>query len=428
VKVSSNEGTITGLYGGAQLNENMGQLIIANGSIVHVVYEVTEYEVAAAQIHLGGLYYTKSTDTGATWSTPHRLSPSPSNWTMPLIATSGSYIHVVFMQQQCYCADPASTSWYMNSPDAGTTWSTPMNLGTTWYWPAVAAVGNYVYVALSDILNPGTPSENSEVFFLRSTNAGTNFGPVTNLSNAPGRSEDPAMSASGSNVYVAWNDNRPTETAFLQLYFMSSSNYGVTWTTPMPLTSSAIQSYSPACFANPAQPAYVVAGSAISSPTGVHVQISSNSGNSFALNLSITTAQCLYPQFAIDYPNLYMACQGWPNGPPFVINYTSSPDWGVTWTQPITVVSDPNASPNVTAKPFISVSAGVLHMIYWNLSSDIGQIWYIQNTLGAAGATSAPTPQRNTYNGAPEPQMWWVALAIPILHVVVVSHKMCGSM
>jgi len=289
---------------------------------------------------------------------------------------------------------------------------------------------------------------------MRSTNNGLSFSAPLNVSKAPGRSEDPAISASGPYVYIAWNDNRPTATASLQLYFMSSSDYGVTWTVPEALTSSTIQSYSPSCFANPAQPGYVVVGSAITVPPSAHVQISSTSGNSFALNVSLTPVQCLYPQFALDYPYIFMVCQSWPSGPPWEINYTMSPDYGVTWSPLVSVIAASDPSPNITAKPFISVSAGVLHLLYWNVSVGIGQIWYTQNNV-AANNTWAPTPGPTpapsgapTNTGAPSnpqskapsvaqktpttaangldpgvaslAQTLWAALVIPILHSLYV--------
>ena len=49
-------------------------------------------------------------------------------------------------------------------------------------------------------------SENREIAYRSSTDASSSFGHIKNLSNTPGWSDNPAISASGNNLYLVWED------------------------------------------------------------------------------------------------------------------------------------------------------------------------------------------------------------------------------
>jgi hypothetical protein len=84
--------------------------------------------------------------------------------------------------------------------------------------PQVTAEGNNVYVVWQD-----NTTGNYDVYFAYSPDNGKNFESVRNLSKNNGTSELPQVTAEGNNVYVVWQDNT---TGNYDVYFKSSSNNG----------------------------------------------------------------------------------------------------------------------------------------------------------------------------------------------------------
>ena len=65
----------------------------------------------------------------------------------------------------------------------------------------------------------------------------TASGKSINLSKSIGYSDNAAVSASGDNVYVVWNDN---STGRSDIYFTKSTNGGVTFSNPQNLNAKII--------------------------------------------------------------------------------------------------------------------------------------------------------------------------------------------
>jgi hypothetical protein len=94
--------------------------------------------------------------------------------------------------------------------------------------PKVAASGSNVYVVWQENQGEGINSV-AEIYFARSTDNGETFSEPVNLSNNPGRSAIPQVAAAGNNVYVVWGDNTSGEAEVL---FTKSTDNGVTFSAP----------------------------------------------------------------------------------------------------------------------------------------------------------------------------------------------------
>src|ERR1043166_2779460 len=84
VKLSTNEVS-------ANLNENMGQSLIATSNTLYAVW--SDYKTTESV-----LYFKRSLDAGQTWSADTRLSPSPGSDSFALIAFSSATLHLVFLR------------------------------------------------------------------------------------------------------------------------------------------------------------------------------------------------------------------------------------------------------------------------------------------------------------------------------------------
>src|SRR5665213_2266422 len=199
----------------ASTNESMGSCIATSGDSVHVVWTDKISSTRAV------IYYRHSLDTGLTWSNPVALTDTTTNAWNPAIAVCGKNIHVVWR-----VIDPVNQahrySYYKHSLDGGTTWGPTIWIDSTSDWPAVSVSGNNVYIANDRHID----ANNSEIFFLRSTNNGATWSPENRLTFANLRSEDEAIHAQGNRVHMSWNDNR---SGAFQILYKESSDYGVTW-------------------------------------------------------------------------------------------------------------------------------------------------------------------------------------------------------
>ncbi|MGI8834834.1 MAG: sialidase family protein, partial [Nitrososphaeraceae archaeon] len=74
----------------------------------------------------------------------------------------------------------------------------------------VAVSESNVFVVWADIAAPALNNsnyDNQDIFFTKSTDTGSSFGKIINLSNNSGNSNIPQISAVGANVYVVWLDD-----------------------------------------------------------------------------------------------------------------------------------------------------------------------------------------------------------------------------
>lgn len=188
------------------------------------------------------ILFTRSTDGGATFSTPIPLSSAASFSFLPDVAVdknNNNNVYVVWTR-----VTTVSEIVIVKSTNGGASFGPPVVLnpgplanGRT---GRVAVDGNRVYVAWEEL----SPDETDlETFFAASTDGGANFSNQINISNNPGRvTRNPSITAFGSNVYVAWQDCDQMGTNCKILY-TKSSNAGLGFTSPIALSAPESQTY-----------------------------------------------------------------------------------------------------------------------------------------------------------------------------------------
>lgn len=359
IKLSTNEVS-------ANLNENMGQCLIASGNILYVVWSDNRTTESV-------LYFKRSPDAGQTWSADTRLSPSPGSDTFPLIAYSSSTLHLVFLRDN---GTTAAASIYKRSTDGGSTWSPDVFLGYSKWWPGVAAVASNVYVSMNTDVGG-----NSEVFFRLSTDGGVTWQPQQQLSNALGRSEDPAITAAGSYVHLGWNDNRDTSnTGGMAYYYRRSPDSGATWGPETALTHSPENTYCPGINSTGSDLDIAYADR----QTGffnIYHEHSTNSGTTWDTKqqLTSTTVGELYPAILRDGQNVHTACMAALS--PSSVHYRHSGDGGTTWDPVVILTTDGSF-------PFLAVSGQALHMIFVSNRDGHKAIYYKRNLTGNPASSS----------------------------------------
>lgn len=153
-------------------------------------------------------FFSRSADHGATFSALKNLSNGTGDANTAQIAVDGGgNINVVWADNVPPATNP--DIYYSRSSDGGATFSAAQNLSnnaglSTNPWVTVDA-GSNINVAWED----DTPG-NKEIFFARSTNAGATFSATQDISNDSGMSMAVMMSADKSgNINATWQDNTP---------------------------------------------------------------------------------------------------------------------------------------------------------------------------------------------------------------------------
>ena len=371
----------------ARTNENMARCLLSWGDTLHAVW----FDI---QNNGSAIFYKRSSDRGTTWGADTRLSGIPGTADYPSLAQSGSTLHLVFRDRR----SGRYASYYKRSLDGGRTWGPDVFLDTTCFWPSVAAVGSMVFVALNDTVVTG----NSEVFFRRSTDNGTSWEPAQRISNAPGRSEDPCITAGSSYVHLAWNEFRDGN---CEVYTRRSPDQGVTWGPETRLTYAPNHSYSPDI---------VVSDSIVdvawedrrSGDYDIYRIRSTDLGLTWGTEQRLTsdTATSAYPSFVLSGSTIHMVWFNFGGG----IYYLRSTNNGAGWDPAVRLVSG-TSSPGM---PFIAFSGPALHVIWQDQRDGHGAIYYKRNLTGNSGVEVLPsTSSRLTpYEVFPNPFNSFAAL------------------
>ncbi len=335
----------------AGLNENMASCLAASGDTLHVVW--CDHRTTGSSI-----YYTHSLDTGISWSPAIPITDTNGHATFLAIAVSGSNVHVAWMD----LISGQRASFYRRSPDGGNTWGPIVCLDSvSAFWPGLAASGSLVVMSI----NKQPVVGNTEVYFTRSIDNGATWDSLQQISNANGRSEDPAIAALGSHVHLSWNDNR---SGTMQIYYRYSSDAGLTWNAETPLTNAVSPN---TCYTS----MVCLDGTFADVPYGYNVgnfdvwlRQSADSGAIFANAQQLTNASAgeAYPFMVRDSMELHLVYAQFGTG----ANYLHSADGGLTWDPPFFI--------GAGSQPYIAYTGCVLHVIW----PDSGAIHYRRNPTG----------------------------------------------
>jgi hypothetical protein len=198
------------------------------------------------------IYYIKSPDGGTTWTSTHRLTWTSGSSTFPAIyVDSLDGLHLVWQDDT-----PGNNEvYYKKSADGGAAWTTSKRLSwtsNTSQYPATAAdsSGN-PHVVWYD-LTPG----NREIYTRKSTDGGTAWTTSQRLTWTTGGSFYPVVSPDSSgNIHVVWKEYLPGN---YELYHRKSSDGGMTWMTKERLTWTSGESDVPAIAADSSGGIHVV--------------------------------------------------------------------------------------------------------------------------------------------------------------------------
>ena len=191
------------------------------------------------------LYYKKSADGGASWSANERLTWTADDSYGPSIALDSSAgLHIAWYD---YTPGPADI-YYKKSTDGGTSWSATQRLtwtaGNSFYPGLIAAAAGHLYFAWEE----DTPG-NSEIYLKSSADGGDTWSANKRLTWTDGDSWFPSLSVGPSgDLHLIWSDETP---GYPELYYKGSADGGDTWSANTRLTWNSGTSETPAVSVDP---------------------------------------------------------------------------------------------------------------------------------------------------------------------------------
>ncbi len=190
------------------------------------------------------IFYVPSTDAGKSWGASIKVSAAIVSCSAPAIATSkDGTVHIVFQGKSTN--EKASGVFYTRSTDAGKTFSEPVDISNTpteSSEPQITIGGdNAVHVVWVDALPaPAGP----DIYYTVSTDEGKSWSKREDLSNTPGGiSSNPCIAVGAdSRIHVAWADTSSGDEQ-PDIFFVQKTASG--WSKPADLSQDTGHSTHP---------------------------------------------------------------------------------------------------------------------------------------------------------------------------------------
>jgi hypothetical protein len=334
--------------------------VAAEENIVHAVWRDTRdgnYEI----------YYKRSTDNGGTWGPDKRLTSNADYSFNPVVAVSGSNVHVVWFDNRSGNYE----IYYKRSTDNGGTWGTDIRLtddpGSSFH-PCVAVSGSNVHVAWRD-----ERDENMEIYYKRSTDNGGSWGGDVRLTDDNATSKDPTIAVSGSNVHVIWSENRDGNP---EVYYKLSTDNGATWGKDTRLTDDPALTAYP-CVTALSNNVHVVWRDMRDGNDEIYYKRSTDNGGTWGADARLTNYSAIkrLPSVAASGSNIHVVWNDYRDNRE--IYYKLSTDNGATWGTDTRLTDDPANSYN----PSVAASGSHVHVVWYDYRDGNPEVYYKNNAI-----------------------------------------------
>lgn len=315
------------------------------------------------------IYYKKSTDGGNSWTTKRLTYNSSYSSYTAVTSDSNSHIHLVWEDHES--GNPEI--YYKRSTDGGATWTSSKRLSWTSgdsEDPAISVdSNNFIYV----VWNDDTPG-NHEIYYKRSTDGGTSWGGIKRLTWTPGLSYAPVITVDWNNhIHIVWDD---WTHGAAEIYYKRSTNGGLSWKTKR-LTWNFGYSYHQSITHDSGSNIHVVWHDDTFGAAEVCFKKSTNEGTTWMnKRLSWNPGNSWFPVIAIDSNNfIHVVWNDDMNGgyTNFKIFYKRSTDGGITWdvTKRLTWNTDNSYLPAIAVD-----SMNNIHVVWGDNTPGNYEIYY----------------------------------------------------
>jgi PKD repeat protein len=341
---------------------NYGQYIASSGDTVHVVW----YDDRDGNYEI---YYKRSLDGGSTWGEDIRLTNRPYSSKNAAIALSGSVVHVQWNDD----SDGNTEVYYKRSTDGGNSWGEDTRITYTPGLSSSASIsvsGSNVHLSYHD-----NSDGNWEIYYKRSTDGGLTWDPDIRLTDDPSTSLNPTICATGPVLHVVWDDYRDGNK---EIYYKRSTDNGQSWGEDIRLTNNAYHSWVAWVCASGSD-VYVVWDDDRDDNHEIYFKRSTDEGLTWGADTRLTNndGESQFPKLAVSGTGLFVVWVDDSDGNQ-EIYYKHSPDKGITW-EPDERLTNNN---NVSNYPFLAISDCSVHVIWYDFRDGNYEIYYKRNPTG----------------------------------------------
>lgn len=229
------------------------------------------------------IYFLKSTNRGLNWSSETRISTNDLYHSYESDIKANVYIYAAWLEERAGDLD----IYFSRSANYGSTWSSPVKITPNLYaqkYPVLSASGSNVHVVFQDERAGGTT--NTEIYYMRSTNNGLNWSGETNLSEHNGFSYNGYVYTTGTTVHAVWDDDW---TGNREIFYRRSTNNGANWSGDAILTVNSGVSAGPSLTASGIY-AHMVWSDERDGNREIYYKISTNNGSTWSSDLRLTNS------------------------------------------------------------------------------------------------------------------------------------------
>lgn len=353
----------------------MGRKLGASGDTLHVVWD-------DGRNGTDEIYYKRSTDGGSSWGPDTRLAYVPGCILgHAAVGVSGPTVHVVWGDTRD--TFPNIELYYKRSTDGGTTWGPDTRLtyapGSSFY-PFVGVSGQEVHAVWDDQRDGG----GSQVYYKRSTDGGTTWGVDTCLTNfpLPDNTGCPVLAFSGPCVLAFWTVGGASTS--YRIYYKRSTDGGRTWGPDTCLVPPyPYEMYSPSVDCSGLN-VHMVWGGGDGVMDDIYYMASTDGGATWGPDTCLINnglALAAGAQVAVSASNVHLAWYDFRDGGEPEIYYKRSTDGGSSW-DPDTRLTN---SRGYSSCPFMAIAGTKVHVVWRDSRDGNGEIYYKRNPTGNSG-------------------------------------------
>ena len=329
---------------------NNTKYVAASGDFLHVVW--MDYRDGNFEV-----YYKRSTDRGIYWGADIRLTNDSASSNYPSLAISGLVVHAVW-ENNLY---GNYQIFYKRSTNAGLSWDVDQqltNYSLTEEFPSVSASGTNVHIAWND-----KRDGNYEIYYKHSTDNGINWSEDIRLTNNSLNSEYASISAFGQVVCVVWQERSSVDT---EIYYKRSTDRGLSWGADLRLSSNNVYTSKTPSISVSDMYVIVVWEDHRDGNEEIYYRLSTDEGLNWGADNRLTSNNytSTTPSVLVSGPSIHLTWDDNRDGNK-EIYYKCSTDWGLSWGEDIRLTSNSSYS----YFPSIAIS-GPFVQVVWNDSRD----------------------------------------------------------
>jgi hypothetical protein len=313
----------------------------------------------------------------------------------------GEVLHVIFFEER----DGNREIYYKRSTNGGTSWGPDVRLTNNVavsHFPSIAVSDGIVHVVWEEYRDG-----NAEIYYKRSSDTGVTWGADTRLTNNSAKSLSPSLAVSGSLVHLTWFDQRDGNN---EIYYKRSDDAGLSWGADTRLTNDPSASIYSAIAASKAI-VHVVWEEHRHGNGEIYTKRSSDGGLTWGSDTRLTnnSANSFSPSIAVSGDDVNIAWFDQRDGNLEIYDKHSA-DGGLNWGADKRVTMDAS----VSNYPSVAVFGSDVHLVWFDERDGNTEIYYNHSTDN--GATWA-TDIRLT-NDAARSTDPCIALASSTIHVL----------